>query len=85
MAIPKGQRNNFETLKKAFASGDVALMEVRDSKTGDIVDAVCAVQRVGDEYVLAPFAIMVRENPYDRFAPPDPKAPGEFTDVVGTH
>lgn len=33
MAISEGHKDNFETLKRAFANGDTALMECFDTKT----------------------------------------------------
>ena len=68
--ISKGQTANMETLKRAFANGDVALMEVTDSKTGELIDALCAVSFDGKEYQFSPLAFMVRENPFERFTPP---------------
>lgn len=71
MAIPKGAKANFETLKRAIRNGDCALMEVTDKKTGETVDALCAVTRHDDGgATFAPLAVMVRENPYERFDPP---------------
>lgn len=78
MAIPKGVKKNFETLQRAFADEQVCVMEVLDKKTGEIVDAICMVNMVGDEYNLVPVAFMPRENPYERFAPPDVKNPEAF-------
>lgn len=69
--IGKHQKRNFETLGRAFASDNVSLMEVRDKKTGDYVDAICAVQvDLEGNFEFTPFAFMVRDNPYDRFEPP---------------
>ena len=70
--ISDSQRQNFETLLEAVKSDDVCIMEVDDTKTGEKVDAVCAVvfDLKTEEYVFTPFAFMVRENPYERFIPP---------------
>jgi len=68
--IPEGNKKNLETLKRAVANGDVALMEVKDKVTGELVDAICAVSFDGTEYTMSPLAFMVRENPYERFEPP---------------
>lgn len=71
MAIPKGAKANFETLKTAIRNGDCALMECVDKKTGETVDVICAARRFQDGSVeFIPFASMIRDNPYDRFDPP---------------
>lgn len=72
MPIPKGNIQNFETLKRAIADGRVALMEVIDSKTGETVDAICALNREGSETGFVPLAVILRENPYERLRPPNP-------------
>lgn len=71
MAIPKGAKANFATLQRAIRDGNCALMECKDKKTGETVDVVCAAVRTsngGAEFT--PLAVMVRENPYERFEPP---------------
>ena len=69
--ISKGQSENLETLIRAARDGALCIMEVTDSKTGDLVDAVCAVNIDGENYDLVPLAVMVRENSYERFVPPE--------------
>lgn len=74
MAISKGNKHNFETLKHAFAHGNVTLMEVIDAKSGEKYDAVCAVTKHADDsFSFTPFAVMFRENPYKRLLPPVPQ------------
>lgn len=63
--IPKGMKTNFETLQKAFANGDVCLLEVKDSKTGEPRFVICAVQRDTNGFEMVPFAEMPMANPYD--------------------
>ncbi len=46
--IPKGHKNNFETLKQAATHGDLALMECHSSATGKSVMVICAVNRCKD-------------------------------------
>lgn len=41
--------NNFETLRRAFAAGDVALMEVQIVATGERVACICAVEKTYGE------------------------------------
>lgn len=67
-------KGNFETLKRAFASGDIALMEVEIVATGERVAAICAVQRDGSgEFEFVPFAVMLNGNPYELLNPPKPE------------
>ena len=70
MAIAKGHRANFETLKRAFADGAVALVECTDAKTGKPVITICAVGFDGTDYEMAPFAKMFDDNPYEELNPP---------------
>lgn len=69
---------NFDTLKRAFAQGHVALMECKVVATGEVVATITAVTRQGTEYCFTPFAIMMNGNPYELLAPPDPDRPGKF-------
>lgn len=76
MAIPKGHRANFNTLQKAFAQGDVALMECVDRKTKKPVFVLCAVEHHTDpkeEFVMKPFAKLFDGNPYEEVDPPEAK------------
>lgn len=74
MSIPKGNKANFETLKKVITNGDAALMECVDKKTGETVDVICAVNRRShDGYEMVPLALMYREVIYDRLLPPGEK------------
>lgn len=65
---------NFETLKRAFDSNDVALMECRRKRDGAIVALLCAKQNEEDGSVtFVPFAEMLRDNPYEQYDPPNPE------------
>lgn len=70
--IAKGHRTNFETLKQAFANGDVALMECRDAKTGQPVVVLCMVGHDNGEYVFTPAAKFFDSDPYEELEPPLP-------------
>ena len=70
MAIPKGHAANFDTLKKAFAQNDVALVETIRKKDGEPCFLICAVERHGDDTEFKPFAVMFDKNPYDEFMNP---------------
>lgn len=67
--IPKGHKNNFETLKQAAAHGDLALMECQSSATGMPVMVICAVNRGQDEFEFVPVAKLFDGNPYDEVIP----------------
>ena len=70
--LSKGIVQNFETLKKAFANGDVALMECFDTKENAVVAVLCAVRRHGNDIEMVPFGKMFSGNPYEQLLPPDP-------------
>ena len=77
MAIATGHRKNFDTLRRAFANGDVALMECQLAATGEDVTVLCAANRLPDnEIEFAPFAMMFNDDPYRLLNPP--KAEGGF-------
>ncbi len=63
-------KSNFETLRRAFENGRVALLEVKRPSDGAEIAVVCAVGVEGEEYTLTPFATMVEGNPFDLFLPP---------------
>lgn len=62
---------NFETLKRASANGDLALVECRDALSQELVACVCAVGFENDEYVIVPIARMITGNPYEQLEPPN--------------
>lgn len=74
MAIPVGHRANFDTLAKAFANDDVALMECELAATGETVAVLCAANRLETgEVEFAPFAMFFNDNPYEVLNPPKPQ------------
>jgi len=78
--IVTDHKPNFETLRRAFASDDVALMDCIDKSTGEHVAVICAVVFDGSEYSFTPFARFFNGNPFEMLLPPtDPafdRAPG---------
>lgn len=68
--IVTAHKANFETLKKAFSSGNVALMECTEKITGEKVAVICAVVFDGEEYNFTPFAKFFNGNPYELLIPP---------------
>jgi hypothetical protein len=68
MAVPEGHRNNFETLKRAFQAGDVALVECVSATTGEPAYVICMTNRDDEGSVtFVPVAKMFDENPYDEW------------------
>lgn len=72
MAIPEPYRRNFETLLRAAADGNLALLECTDAQTGVPRYVVTAVGRDGDDVVMTPFGHLHDGNPFDAYIPPDP-------------
>lgn len=65
-----GDKANFETLQRAAANGDLALLSSRDAITGEHRALVCAMQIEGDSYQVVPLAVMPWGNPYELFLDP---------------
>ena len=70
MAIPDHARENFKTLLRAAASGDLALMECADAATGAPRYVIVAVGRDKEEFVFTPFGHLAEGNPYEAYRPP---------------
>ena len=70
MAISEGHRANYQTLLRAAADGNLALMECRDRLTGQPITVLCAVQTDGEDIEFVPFAKLFDGNPYDEVDPP---------------
>lgn len=78
MSIPDHARANFQTLLRAAADGNLALMKCLGVETGQIRYVICAIGRDGSDYVFTPFGHLAEGNPYDAYRPPDPDDPGGF-------
>ena len=65
MALTKSQKANFKTILRAFANGQVALMECTMKATGEQVAVICAVSRVREEFAVVPLAQLFNDSPYD--------------------
>ncbi|MDX8500864.1 DUF6117 family protein [Mesorhizobium sp. VK4C] len=78
MSIPDHARANFQTLLRAAADGNLALMECLDAQTAQPRYVICAVGRDGPDYVFTPFGHLAEGNPYDAYRPPDPDDPNGF-------
>jgi hypothetical protein len=69
MSIPQSARTNFNTLVRAAASGDLALIECTDAVTGEPRYVLAAVGRHGGDYVLTPFGHLAPDNPFAAYLP----------------
>lgn len=70
MSIPDHHRSNFNTLLRAAADGNLALMECTDAATGEARYVICAVGRDNSDYVFTPFGHLVDGNPFEAYRPP---------------
>jgi hypothetical protein len=78
MSIPDHARANFQTLLRAAADGNLALMECRDAATGEPRYVLCAVGQDGTDFLFTPFGHLADGNPFDAYVPlsePDPSPP----------
>lgn len=69
MSIPDHARANFQTLLRAAANGNLALMECADSATGETRYVICAVGGDDGEYVFTPFCHLSDGDPYEAYTP----------------
>jgi hypothetical protein len=72
MSIPDHARANFQTLLRAAADGNLALLECADAETGAVRYVICAVGRDGGEFLFTPFGHLADGNPYETYRPPEP-------------
>ncbi|MCR4267040.1 DUF6117 family protein [Nitratireductor sp. ZSWI3] len=72
MSIPDHARANFQTLLRAAADGNLALLECADAETGAVRYVICAVGRDGGEFLFTPFGHLADGNPYQAYRPPEP-------------
>ena len=70
MSIPDHARSNFQTLLRAAADGNLALMEYADSANGETRYVICAVGRDDGAYVFTPFGHLADGDPYEAYTPP---------------
>ncbi|WP_105422318.1 MULTISPECIES: DUF6117 family protein [Neorhizobium] len=78
MAIPGHVRANFDTLLRAAADGNLALVECVDAATREPCYVLCAVGGTDGEYDFTPFGHLADGNPYDPYLPPNPDDPTGF-------
>ncbi len=70
MSIPDYARVNFQTLLRAAADGNLALVECRDAATGEPRYVISAVGREGPNFLFTPFGHLADGNPFDAHLPP---------------
>lgn len=68
--IPPGHKENFATLRRAFAESNVALMQCNNKKTGEPVYVICVMNRRRSETEFVPIAKFFDGNPYNEVTPP---------------
>lgn len=71
MSIPDHARANFETLLRAAADVNLALLECTDAATGEPRYVLCAVSRNGADFMFTPFGHLADGNPFEAYVPPD--------------
>lgn len=69
--IPEGHRTNFETMRRAYGAGDLAIMTARritGPLTGTQVTLLCCMSHApGGEMEIVPVAELVDGNPYEMY------------------
>jgi hypothetical protein len=70
MSIPEYARANFNTLLRAAARGDLALLDCADAVTGELRYVICAIARAGAGYAITPFGHLAPGTPYKAYRPP---------------
>jgi hypothetical protein len=72
--LREGDRDNFETLKRAAEAGDLALTSSIRRSDGADVALVCAMNRLEEDgevvFQPVPLAVMIEGNPYELFEDP---------------
>lgn len=73
MPLSVGDKQNFDTLRRAMLAGDAALLECQSVATGSPVAVICAANRLtGDGAEFVPLAMLFSENPYRAVNPLNP-------------
>ena len=71
MRIVMQHKDNFETLRRAFAYDAVCLMDCIERSTGEHVAVICAMNDCGDEIEFIPFAKFFNGNPFEMLVNPN--------------
>ena len=70
MSTPDHAHANFQTLLRAAADSNLALMECIDAVTREPRYVICAVGRDGTDFLFTPFGHLADGNPFDAYLPP---------------
>ena len=70
MSIPDYISANFQSLLRAAADGNLALIECTDAVTAEPRYVICGVGRDGTDLLLTPFGHLADGNPYTAYVPP---------------
>ena len=68
--IPDQARANLQTLLRAAADSNLALMECIDAVTREPRYVICAVGRDGTDFLFTPFGHLADGNAFDAYLPP---------------
>ena len=72
MPLSVGDKQNFETLRRAVLAGDAALLECQSVATGEPMAVICAANRLDDgDAEFVPLATLFAGNPYCAVNPPN--------------
>ena len=73
MPLSTGDKQNFDTLRRAVLAGDAALLECQLVATASPVAVICAANRLPDGGAeFLPLAVLFTDNPYQAVNPPHP-------------
>lgn len=71
MALTDAEKANFDTLLRAAADGNLALMSCKSKLDGSDLAIICCVNHNPDgSYGMVPVAAMLQGNPQDYLEPP---------------
>lgn len=72
--IPQQIQDNLNTIVRAAANGDLAVIETKDAKSGEVRYVIAAINRdLGDgtdDVEIVPFGHL-STNPYEEYAEPE--------------
>lgn len=68
--VAPGSAANLETIRRAAANGDLAVMACRWVHDGSRVDVLCAASREGESVRMVPLATLFMDDPYKTLQPP---------------
>lgn len=69
--IPESTATNFQTILSANSTDRLCLVRVFDTLLAKDTTVICAINQIDKEFEFVPLAIMIEENPFERFEPPE--------------